>query len=236
MSVEVIHRDAHMLVVNKPSGLPTTGADGSDCLVERVRLLDPDAPKLHASSRLDAEVTGLVTFARTRHGNRTLMDARERGFYRRRYVALAQSAPQPAEGRWCWRIDVDPTEPRRRVALASDTDTGRDAETRYRTRVAFARVAVLDLHPQTGRTHQLRVHAAQAACPLLGDRLYGGEVRFVAADGRVSRARRVMLHCAEVCVPNAEGGADLVLRAPAPDDMQALLDALAPDAADVLRS
>ena len=61
----MLYRDAHLLALYKPSGLPTTSPDGKRCLTEVASALDPQAPQLQASSRLDAEVTGLVTFART---------------------------------------------------------------------------------------------------------------------------------------------------------------------------
>lgn len=230
MSVEVIHRDAHLLVVCKPSGLPTTSPDGKGCLVEQVQQLDPDAPRLHASSRLDAEVTGLVTFARTPHATQALMAAREQGRYVRHYIALCERPPDPERGEWTWAIGMDPRQPRSRVALDAGSADGRRARTRYQSRRVDERVAVLDLWPQTGRTHQLRVHAAAAHCPLLGDRHYGGQVRLVAGDGRVARAGRVMLHCAELSLPDPSGGATLELHAPVPDDMRALYATLAPDA------
>ena len=56
MNVTVVHRDPHLLVLSKPPRLPTTHPSGGDCLVRRATALDPDAPHLHASSRLDAEV------------------------------------------------------------------------------------------------------------------------------------------------------------------------------------
>ena len=73
LSIAIVHRDAELLVVNKPSGLPTTSPDGGDCLVARVHELDPDAPRLHPTSRLDAEVSGLVTFARTARATEALL-------------------------------------------------------------------------------------------------------------------------------------------------------------------
>lgn len=230
MSVTVVHRDAHLLVLSKPSGMPTTSPDGTGCLVEVAARLDPDAPRLHPSSRLDAEVTGLVTFARTRRATTALLDARRRGVYARRYVALCERAPEPPVGDCDARIGLDPTEHRRRIALPADAQRGQAARTRYAVRASCARGCVLDLWPQTGRTHQLRVHAAHMGVPLLGDRHYGGTVRIVGGDGSVLRAGRVMLHCAEVSVPDPGGGGMLHFEAPVPQDMVALWVALCPEA------
>lgn len=231
MTVRVVHRDAHLLVLFKPSGLPTTSPDGTGCLVEEAKRLDPDAPRLHASSRLDAEVTGLVTFARTRRATKALLDARARGAYLRHYIALAEQAPRPATGQWDARVAIDPAEPRRRIALPAAGERGQVASTRYSVRPLSAqttRCRVLDLWPQTGRTHQLRVHAADAGCALLGDRHYGGKVRIVGGDGAVLRAPRVMLHCAELELPDPAGSGMLHLTAPVPDDMATLYAALSP--------
>jgi 23S rRNA pseudouridine955/2504/2580 synthase/23S rRNA pseudouridine1911/1915/1917 synthase len=89
--------------------------------------------------------------------------------------------------------------------------------------------ALLLLSPLTGRTHQLRVHAARAGVPLLGDRHYGGPVKVTLPDGRVVRAGRVMLHCARVRLPKIAPTAEperLTLDAPIPADFRAVWLAL----------
>src|SRR5262249_52082411 len=154
------------------------------------RDLDPRAPRLHPTSRLDAEVTGLVTFARTERATEALLKARRRGDYRRRYLALAAVAPEPSVGLWPWPIALDPRAPRKRIATSGERE--RPAETEYRTGVVLPLVTVLHLFPRTGRTHQLRVHASRAGSPLLGDVHYGGVRRVVREDGRVVTVRRVM--------------------------------------------
>lgn len=218
--VELVHQDEHLIVVMKPSGLLTTASDGGDCLVERVRSIDPRAPALHASSRLDAEVTGLVTFARTRAANRALLEARSKGRYRRLYVGLARVAPEPPEGRWEGEISLDPTDRRRRVP-GPGLEAQR-AETEYRMAARAEDAVLMHLRPHTGRTHQLRVHMKAAGAPLLGDLRYGGERRVVRADGRVITCRRTMLHCAALEIPDVESLEPLYLSARVPDDMRAV--------------
>ena len=70
--MKVVYRDDDLLVVEKPSGIPTTAPGAQSSLVQAVKRLDPSAPRLHPTSRLDAEVSGLVTFARTRSAATTL--------------------------------------------------------------------------------------------------------------------------------------------------------------------
>lgn len=223
--ISVLHRDSELLVLFKPSGLATTSPTGENCLTEYARVLDPDASKLHASSRLDAEVTGAVTFARTPSAIAGLTSARKEGRYERFYLGLAARAPEPGQGEWSWAIDHDPRDPRRRIALPhAKPGQGVAAQTVYRSLSAQPSAALLLLLPQTGRTHQLRVHAAQAGVPLLGDRHYGGEAQRVLGDGRVLRAARVMLHCARVRLPDLAGrtAGKLTVDAPVPDDFRSL--------------
>jgi 23S rRNA-/tRNA-specific pseudouridylate synthase len=81
----------------------------------------------------------------------------------------------------------------------------------------------------TGRTHQIRVHAANGGAPLIGDRAYGGPSRVTLATGRVIEPRRIALHCARVVVPD-ERGAPLVAAAPIPGELRDLWSALGGEA------
>jgi RluA family pseudouridine synthase len=200
--VEVVHRDASLLVLCKPSGLATTSPnEREDTLVKAAQGLDPEAPRLHPSSRLDAEVSGLVTFARTPEATRYLLDAREQGAYRRAYVGLVAHAPTADEGVLDGAIGIDPRDARKRRVAPEGERNARPSRTHYRVLVRTPDAALLWLEPITGRTHQLRVHLAHAGWPLLGDRPYGGAPRVVLSDGAVLGARRVMLHCFALRLP-----------------------------------
>ena len=225
-AVRVVFRDLHLLVLDKPSGLPTTRPDAGPSLVAVAKALDPDAPRLHPSSRLDVEVTGLVTFARTEHATAHLLAARQAGRYARGYLALVADAPQPAEGEWRAAIGIDPGNQALRRVVPDAAPASKPAWSRYSTLWSRPGCAALWLQPQTGRTHQLRVHAAHAGCAIYGDRAYGGATRLVLPDGTVVAARRTLLHCARVCLPAVEGGEDLTLEAPVPEDMLSFARAL----------
>jgi 23S rRNA-/tRNA-specific pseudouridylate synthase len=228
--VRIVHQDNHLLVLEKPTGLSTTSPDGTNCLASLARELDPHAPRMHASSRLDAEVTGLVTFARTERAIAALLQARRDGAYRRLYLGLSDRALSPTSGTFDWAIGLDARDPRKRVPLPAGDARGQVALSRYEVRCALPQVALFALRPETGRTHQLRVHVAKAGAPLLGDRPYGGTQRIVCDDGRVIRARRVMLHCARVEVPAVEGSENHVFVAPVPSDFRELFASLGGDA------
>ena len=219
----VLYQDPHLLVLFKPAGLATTSPDGGDCLVERARALDPGAPHLHALSRLDSLVTGLVPFARTRDANQRALRAREARKFPRCYLALAAAGLEPVRGQWVWSIGVDPRDKRHRVALdPSGSGGARRADTRYEVTSRTQDALALRLLPGTGRTHQLRVHASRAGSPLLGDVAYGASRRLVRPDGRVLTARRVMLHCAACDVPDLGVGRVVRVRCAVPGDMMEL--------------
>jgi 23S rRNA-/tRNA-specific pseudouridylate synthase len=199
---EIIHHDEHLLIVNKPPGLPTT-APGADepCLVRWVRDRFPDL-RPHATSRLDSQVSGLVTFALTGDANRRLLETRRAGTYERVYLGITVCQVPFDEGEWNWPISIDPSNPKNRWAGSGRGE--REALTRYQVAARTPSATVLRLMPATGRTHQLRVHAAKAGVPLFGDHSYQGDRRKVLPDGSVVTARRVMLHCARVSFPQMQ--------------------------------
>jgi 23S rRNA pseudouridine1911/1915/1917 synthase len=234
----VLFRDEHFLVIDKPAGIATTSPDGRNCLTWLVARLDPRAPHTHPSSRLDRDVTGVVIFARTDRAIQHLLAARAHGTYLRSYRALVSPPPPPREpgdpeGVWAWPIAVDPRDRRHRVAL----DEGEHGERQQDARSHFVvlgsanQSALLSVSPQTGRTHQIRVHAARAGCPILGDVDYGGASRVVLEDGRVVSAPRVLLHCREVRVPRVEGGEGHRFLAPIPEDLRVTFTKLGGEAA-----
>lgn len=228
----VVYRDDHLLVIDKPVGLATTAPGDGLSLFALARRLDGRAPALHPLSRLDTQVSGLVTFARTELANRTAIDARARGRLRRAYLGLAARAPAPPEGEWSWAIALDPRDPKKRKALApGERGVGaKQARTRYRTHALAGPLVALDLWPITGRTHQLRVHASAAGCPLAGDAAYGGEKRLTLENGRILSAGRTMLHCAAFRMPNpARPSETITLSLPPAADLAALWQAAGGD-------
>lgn len=225
MTPTVVYRDAHLLVLDKPVGIATTAPEGGHSLFELARALDPDAPALHPLSRLDTQVSGLTTFARTELANRVAMEARKQGTLRRAYLGITGTAPASQAGDWQHAIGIDPRDPKRRRALPSET-TGANikaAHTRYRICAVAGALTALDLWPVTGRTHQLRVHASANGSPLLGDVAYGGSKRLTLPNGRILTAQRVMLHCAAFRMPDpANRGKVIAIELAPAADMAAL--------------
>ena len=221
---EVVHNDGRLLVIHKPPGMPTTAPSATDpCLVHWVRTRFPHL-QAHATSRLDSQVSGLVTFALDSEMNRHLLEARRAGTYERAYLGVTTHSLATAQGQWTWPISIDPRDAKRRVAGSGRG--GRDALTLYEVVARTPNANLLRLKPQTGRTHQLRVHASEAGAPLFGDVQYGGQRRQVLADGSVVTARRVMLHCARVSFPSPFGDEPIQLEAPPRADMSRVWQAL----------
>jgi 23S rRNA-/tRNA-specific pseudouridylate synthase len=218
--LRVLHRDAHYLVLDKPVGIATTAPEGGESLFSLAQELDARAPQLHPLSRLDTQVSGIVTFARTAEANHCALEARRNGKMARRYLALTAHTLTAQEGEWTWSIAIDPRDPKKRVAIEPGArGMGvKNAATRFVVRAVREPLTALDLYPLTGRTHQLRVHAARAGFPLFGDVAYGGEKRLTLANGRILTGSRVMLHCASVRMPTPSGS-ELQLTLDPPHDM-----------------
>jgi len=202
----------------KPAGVATVpdhrGATGSLLTV----IEKATGKQLHTTSRLDVGVSGVVLFAASDEARERLARARERGTYLRRYVAIGSAAPSPTQGVWNAKIGRASNPRHRRVG---GTDP-KPAETHYRVvEVTERGQTLLAVQPITGRTHQIRVHAAHAGAPLLGDTVYGGPPRLVSASGAVTRLTRIALHAAWVEVPDAKGQSFRAF-APLPDDLRAI--------------
>lgn len=190
----VLHHERGILVVDKPAGISTI----PDVMTARGTLVDLAAravsisrDKLHPTSRLDREVSGVVTFALDERARDALQRARDAGLYARRYLAIATGEAAP--GPWQWAIGRA-RDPKLRRADPS----GKPAETRVRIVARAGAFSLLALAPVTGRTHQIRVHAAAAGAPLVGDRAYGGPTRLTLPSGKSVSVGRIALHCARV--------------------------------------
>jgi RluA family pseudouridine synthase len=219
--VEVLSSRKDLVAVYKPAGLstiPDQRGRSASLLDAVARFLgERDMTRVHATSRLDREVSGVVVFAMGREAREAMKEARASHRYRRHYVALATRAPTPREG----RIDVPIGRGRRATERVVNGTDAVVALTHHATIDESAGVAMVAVEPQTGRTHQIRVHMSHAGAPLVGDDKYGGSKRLVLATGAVVRVDRVALHAAwvEVTWP---GGEPWRVDAPVADELKQL--------------
>ncbi|MGC4001409.1 MAG: RluA family pseudouridine synthase [Anaeromyxobacter sp.] len=213
----LIYADADIAVVDKPAGVPSQPTLTTDrgTLPELVgALLGAPVTLVH---RLDRETSGVTIFARTPAAAAALAEAFRTGAPEKTYLALVARPPAPPEGRLEAPLGKDPA----RAGLRRVDPAGDPAATRYRTLRAGPQAALVEARPETGRTHQIRVHLAHLGAPLLGDPRYGGPRRV-----GEQAVPRVMLHAARLEIDHPVTGARLVLEAPAPEDFRAVEAAL----------
>lgn len=238
--------DGHGIVVGrKPPGVPTI-ADHAGVEHAFVTQLEDATGRprgaLHATSRLDRDVSGVVAFAATKAAAAALARAREEHAYVRRYVALAVPVAGPSGSASSPALWSEAVEAERAAPLLWQAPIGRTKDPRHRevngrdaapavtwcaVVASTAYAAMLALAPVTGRTHQLRVHASHAGMPLLGDRTYGGPTRLTLKTGRVLPIDRVALHARWVELPVA--GSARRFEAEVPPELAALWRALGGD-------
>jgi tRNA pseudouridine32 synthase/23S rRNA pseudouridine746 synthase len=220
----VLHQDEHLLVFDKPSGLPSVPGRGEnlqDCLAARAQALWPDARIVH---RLDMATSGVIVMARGLGALRALSAAFEHRRVEKRYVAVVAGRPDAEAGsidlplRCDWpnrpRQMVDPLEGRhalthwRRVGAVSLSEWHGLSETDPADRPPVDAWRV-ELTPVTGRSHQLRVHLAAIGHPIVGDTLY--------ASTAVQRAApRLLLHACRLMLPHPFDGHPCVFECAAP--------------------
>ena len=231
LQITVLANAGDLVAVDKPAGVPTIGDHAGSAhalLALTARALGVREANLHPTSRLDRDVSGVVVFARGKAAAGRLLRARAEGIYERRYVAVAARTPSTDKGTWDAPIGRA-SDPRLRAVGGRESAA---AVTRFSVSSRASLGAVLlALAPVTGRTHQIRVHAANAGAPLIGDRAYGGPGRVTLASGRVLEPRRIALHAARIVVPD-EHGVPLVVSSPIPANLADLWLLLggAPDA------
>ncbi len=200
--LDILHEDAQILVVNKPSGLlsvPGKGDHLADCLLSRVQTAFPGALLVH---RLDRDTSGVMVFAATPHAQRHLGLQFEKRMTRKTYVARVAGRLEPKTGTVDLPLTVDwPNRPRQMVCH----DTGKPAQTDWRVLRYGTDESRVRLMPKTGRSHQLRVHMLALGHPILGDPLY--------ANGPARDHPRLMLHSEELRLKHPEGGASVKFRA-----------------------
>lgn len=172
--LDILYEDEALLCVDKPAGLlihpsrsRNTGtlANRVACYYEKTGRPGP----FHPVSRLDRDTFGVVLLARNAHIHALLSESARRGLLQKTYRAAVFGAPPEEEG----VIDLPIARLDPRGLLRGVREDGQPSRTEYRVLRKTACAALLELHPRTGRTHQLRVHLSAVGCPILGDPQYG---------------------------------------------------------------
>lgn len=208
-AAHLLHLDEQLAAVAKPPGLSlATPQRDPGAAVDRLLATLPEPERLTLESsgppllvhRLDVGTSGVVLLARTPEAHRALVGAFERREVAKRYLALVWGHPRPNSGVWAQPLGPD-RQDRRRMRVDPE---GRRAVTRYATLARRPHVALLVVEPETGRTHQIRVHAAHAGHPIVGDDLYSGPRHRAIADPLLRRALsppHTLLHAWSLVLP-----------------------------------
>jgi 23S rRNA pseudouridine1911/1915/1917 synthase len=174
--LKIVYEDADLLVIDKPPGLPVHPAPGhpSHTLVNAVlnylpALSDEDYIRPGIVHRLDKDTSGLIIVAKNRRAHENLSDQFKARSVSKSYIVLVKGKLTPESGVIEAAIGRDPRNRQRMAVVAR----GREARTEYRVLKYVGDYTLLEIKPQTGRTHQIRVHLAAIGFPVLGDAAYG---------------------------------------------------------------
>jgi 23S rRNA pseudouridine955/2504/2580 synthase len=220
----VIHRDDHVIVLNKPPGLAVQGGSGTekhiDGMLDGLRFGFEQRPRL--VHRLDKDTSGLLLIARTGQAAKRLAESFRDRETEKLYWAIVVGVPPKKEGAINLPLAKRPGAFDRELMQVNE-ENGQKALTHFREiDRAGHRAALLALWPRTGRTHQLRVHCAAIGCPILGDRKYGGEEALLAA---VADSRRLHLHARRLSLPHPSGKGELKAQAEPPPHFRRTVEA-----------
>jgi 23S rRNA pseudouridine1911/1915/1917 synthase len=226
----ILHEDAALVVLDKPAGLVVHPAPGHargtlvHALLHHCRDLAGVGGALRPGivHRLDAGTSGVMVVAKSDAAHHALSLQFRDHTIERVYHAFVRGTPSAEAGRVERAIGRHPHE-RKRMSVA--TRAGREARTAWRVAARFpkAGAARLEVRPETGRTHQIRVHLASQGLPILGDPVYGRASRGVPAGVALGRPA---LHAARLGFTHPTSGERLAFEAPLPADLLALAAAL----------
>ena len=197
----VIFEDEHLLVVNKPAGMNTHAPSpfAGEGVYDWLRHREPRWANLAIIHRLDKETSGVIVFGKTALANRSLTEQFTERAVRKKYLLLSDCAPKQS-----------PLVAKSKISRAGERYVsgarGEEAETRFRaldSKFKIQNSKLIMVEPLTGRTHQIRVHAAENGFPILGDVLYGG-----------TPFHRVCLHAAELGLRHPSSDEKMIFEAP----------------------
>ena len=223
--LDIVFENEDLLVVNKPAGMVVHPAAGhaSGTLVNAVLGYEPDIEGIGGEERpgvvhrLDKETSGLILLAKNERAHRWLQDQFRLRKVDKTYLALVDGKPPTPSGRVEAHIGRDPSH-RKRMAIVPES-RGREAISEYRTVESFQDHTLLEFHPLTGRTHQIRLHCAFLGCPIVGDGVYGRKKPFRGLARHFLHAYRLKILLPGESEPS-------IFEALLPDELEQILAAL----------
>lgn len=218
----LLYKDAHILVLNKPSGLAVQGGSGLtnhlDGMLHGLQFNAPHPPKL--VHRLDKDTSGLLILARNDKAARSLQAYFAEREMHKTYLAVVMGVPEPRKGSIESHMEKQADASGHEKMRA--TEDGKWAKTDYETLDYMAKTAsLMALSPITGRTHQLRVHMAEMGHPILGERKYAARADFQSLQ--LPANIPLHLHSWQLALPAMLGEGPRQFTAPIPPHMQQTL-------------
>jgi 23S rRNA pseudouridine1911/1915/1917 synthase len=223
----VLYEDNHCLAVAKPAplltqgvppGIPTLEAMAKAYLKERYH--KAGNVYLGIPHRLDRPVSGVVLFARNTKAAQRLAEQFQKHQVTKIYWAVVEGMVEPSEGQWCdWLLKLP--EEARSKRVSAETPGARRAMLDYRKLAAGPGLTFLEVRPQTGRMHQIRVQAAERGWPVLGDIMYGAKRSFGLAAS-LPRERVIALHARSLTFLHPIRFEPITVTAPLPEYWQGL--------------
>lgn len=211
----VLYRDAQILVIDKPAGVAVHRGPGGgpnlETALDALRFGYKERPEL--GHRLDRDTSGCLALGRNRKGLARLGALFREGRVGKTYWAVVAGAPPQDQGRIDRRLHKVTRKDGWHIAIDAK---GQAAATGWRVLGRGEGMSWVEFQPETGRTHQIRVHAAALGCPILGDRQYG-------RPGEVWSRGPLMLHARRLILPLKEGAPPVDVTAPPPPHMHAAL-------------
>ena len=237
LPLEIVFEDRDLLVVNKPPGLVTHPGAGhrTGTLLNALLHHCPELTEIGEVSRpglvhrLDKDTSGLLVAAKTDLAHRALVGQFQKHEVKKKYLALVWGRLPQREGRIAHDIGRHPQE---RQKMSVHARRGKEAITLWRVIQEFpGPLTLVELSPQTGRTHQLRVHLTAEGHPILGDAVYGGGASRLkgappALSGLRPLVRRQMLHAWQLRFTHPRSGEEVSWEAALPGDFQGVVDYL----------
>ena len=205
-NIEIIFQDEHLIVLNKPSGLlsvPGVGPDKKDCLSTRIQAEFPTASVVH---RLDRDTSGLLVMALDPATHRGLSQLFEHRKVHKIYHAVVAKQPESNAGTIDLPIHRDWTK-HNPPMYKIDHEQGKPSITHWKVVRRDDDRCLLELKPETGRSHQLRLHLLTIGHPILGDNIYAPPEALAMAD-------RLMLHASELGFTQPATSARMAFEAP----------------------
>jgi 23S rRNA pseudouridine955/2504/2580 synthase len=225
LAARVVYEDDHLLALDKPAGLAVHGGSGvAFGAIEALRVLRPEARTLELVHRLDRDTSGLLLIAKRRSALRALHAAWREGAVRKFYLALLVGRWDGEQRRVDVALEVQRPEGGERVTKVARSG-GQTAVSVFRTLRRFASATLVEVEIETGRMHQIRVHAAHLGHPVAGDDKYGD--REANRSLRAAGVKRMCLHAHRLGLPHPVDGRLLELEAPLDREIAVPLEKMA---------